>query len=370
MRDRTTLLILGTIALFSCVGLVAGLALVVAAGSSDEAAGSIASLGVHEKEDYIVLVAAAYAQDGDLEKAQESLDQLGAPNAAHWVAEVADKYIQEGGDPQDIQNLVLLAEALGVISPSMVAYLPTYTPVPTMTPSPTLIPTNTPVPTSTPMPSPTATDLPTATPTEQPPTATLTATPPPPTETATEIPVTNTPKPPTNTPKPTKPPKPTNTPSPPPVAWNWSERLVGPGEDGQACSHGLLQIRVTVLDAGGNQIPGVWIHDRYSQIYQVTGNVDSADWGPGETKFEYGGFGGGSLCIASSQGGGCETDYSRDMPCYEPPPFEDMWASGYCQCCGSDAGADKEICRSMYEAGDRCVNWGHYAWRIVYQRSW
>jgi hypothetical protein len=129
-----------------------------------------------------------------------------------------------------------------------------------------------------------------------------------------------------------------------------------------------LQIRVTVVNAGGAQIPGVWVYDRYSGQYQVTGNVDSPDWGSGETKFEYGIGGGGSLCIADGQGGGCVSDFTRDMPCYNPPPFEDLWAAGYCECC--ETGISKERCQELYNSGAWCMAWRHYSWRTVFKRNW
>jgi hypothetical protein len=330
------------------------------------------------KEQYIVLVGSAYAQDGDLEKAENRLDQLQAPNIRQWIAQLADQYISEGRSESDIRAIVALAHGLEVDTPQMVAYLasptplptdtppPTSTPAPTNTPSPTLVPSNTPLPTNTPLPEPTNTVVP-------------------PTDTAqpTAVPVpTNTPKPPspTNTPKPPaptktpKPPAPTAAPKPAAAKWTWTAQLMGPQQDGQGCDYGLLQIRVTVVDANGAQIGGVWVHDRYSGQYQVTGNVGSPDWGPGETKFEYGIGGGGSLCIASGQGGDCVTDYTRDMPCYNPPPFEDTWAAGYCGCCGGDAANNKDACRQIYDAhsaANKCVGWwGHYSWRVVFKRSW
>ena len=123
-----------------------------------------------------------------------------------------------------------------------------------------------------------------------------------------------------------------------------------------------------MLNAGGNQIPGIWVHDQFSGQYQLTGNVGSPDWGPGETKFEYGIHGGGSLCIADGQGGGCITSWTRGLPCYDPPPFEDMWAAGYCECC--QPGISKDACQQLYNSGGSCMNWGHYSWRVVYRRNW
>jgi hypothetical protein len=326
---------------------------------------SISDLAPEYKAEYCLLVASAYAADGDLEKAQARLAHLDVPNINGWLSAQIDTYIAEGRDEADIQALAALADGLGITSPNMLAYLATDTPVPTDTPAPTPTPLPTDTPTATPMPP---TDTPTSLPTE---TSAPTETPVPPTDTPKPT-ATNTPKPaaPTNTPRPAAP---TNTPkptSPPAAEWTWSARLVGPGEDGQRCNgDGNLQIRVTALNAGGSQIQGVWLNDKYSGQYQVTGNVDSPDWGIGETKFEYGVGGGGSLCIAEGQGGACTTGYSRDMSCFNQPPFEDMWAAGYCECCRS--GITKDECQQLYDAKDPCMpEWGHFSWRIVYNRSW
>lgn len=340
---------------------------------------SFADLAVEQQEQYIVLVGAAYARDRDLDKARERLVQLDSPKIEVWVANLADRYISEKRAESDIQALVELAHGLGVDTPRMVAYLATPTPLPTDTPLPTSTPTPTPVPTDTPVP--TETPIP-PTDTPPPPTPTDTARPNP---TATAIPPTHTARPqPTNPPQskptatPTKkpaPPTPTNTPKPPAAKWSIVEqRLVGPGEDAQTCESGNLQIRVMVIGPNGNQLGGVWVHDVYSGQDQVTGNVDSPDWGPGETKFEYGQGGGGKLCITSGQGGSCESPYTRDMPCFDPPPFEDVWAAGYCSCCGGEAAVNKDVCRQIYEAhseSNKCVGWwGHYSWRVVFKRNW
>jgi hypothetical protein len=195
------------------------------------------------------------------------------------------------------------------------------------------------------------------------------------------VPATDTPLP-TATPQPTavkpkatakpKPPTPTPTKKAQVPKWTWTARLVGPGEDAQTCVGGNLQIRTTVVDAGGNQLGGIWVYDKYSKLYNVTGNVNSPDWGPGETKFEYGYGGGGSLCIAQGEGGPCISDYTRDMTCDFNPSFEDKWAAGYCQCCGAQYANDKEACRALYDAGNGCIAWprGHYSWRVVFKRNY
>lgn len=365
-------------AILVIVGLTAGLILGLLVGwvvwPVELVDTSIADLAPEYKDEYIFLVASAYVVDGDVDKAQARLARLEVPNINQSMSALIDRFILEGRPEGDIQTLVSLAQALGVTSPQMLAYLVTPTPLPTDTPLPTATPLPTDTPTATPIP-PTdtavvATELP---PTDTPqPQATDTSVVP----TSTPVPPTNTPEPqPTNTPRPqptnTSRPQPTNTPKPtnPPAAkWTIAEqRLVGPHQDAQGCDYGNLQIRATVVDANGNQIPGVWVYDRYSGQYQVTGNVDSPEWGIGETKFEYGIGGGGSLCVAEGQGGSCLSGFTRDMPCYHIPPVEDLFAAGYCECC--DVGATLERCQQLVNEG-KCMGNGHYSWRVVFRRSW
>ncbi|MGD8397770.1 MAG: hypothetical protein PVG11_02835 [Anaerolineae bacterium] len=331
---------------------------------------SIADLAPEYRDEYMLLVASGYAVDGDLEKAQARLAELEVPNLNQTLAATLNAWVAEGRDEAEIRLLANLAADLGLNSPEILAYVASPTPRPTDTASPS--PTPEPTDTATPTPLvPTATPVPpTDTPTTVPPSDT-----PPPEPTATDTPPpepTATPAPPTDTPRPTNPPQPTNTPqptSPPQPQWTWDARLVGPGEDGQGCGYGNLQIRVTVVNAGGNQINGVWVHDKYSQQYQVTGNVGSPEWGPGETKFEYGIGGGGSLCIAEGQGGACVSGYTRDMPCYYLPPVEDLYAAGYCNCC--EQGASLDRCRQLVDQGT-CFPTGaeHFSWRVVFRRNW
>jgi hypothetical protein len=161
---------------------------------------------------------------------------------------------------------------------------------------------------------------------------------------------------------------PTNTPKPtatPAAKWTWTARLVGPGEDAQTCTDGLKLIRVTVLDAAGNQLPGVWIHERYTGLYQVSGHKgDDPFWGPGEAEFSQ--LDGGQMCIASGEGGACESDLTRNLPCHDPPPLEDLWAAGYCECCEPDI--TMERCRELFDSGS-CLGIAHYAWRVEFKRS-
>jgi hypothetical protein len=364
MQNRTMLVWVICIALGLTVGV--GLGLVLSRGIKPllQSSRVFAGLEVAAKEEYIVLVGAAFAADHDLERAEARLERLEAPNVNHWIASLIDRAVTEGWDESEVRALMELAQGLGMTSPQVLAYLATLTPPPTSTPLPTLATAPTDRPTLTPVP-------PSPEPTPVPPNATAEPTPtvvasdtPLPLPSDTPIPLTakpsDTPKPrPTNTPKP----KPTNTPA---IKWSWSARLVGPGQEAQTCSDGLKLIRVTVLDAAGNQIPGVWVHEQYTNQYQVSGHKgDDPYWGPGEV--ELGGLDGGRVCIATGQGGACESDLTRNLPCHDPPPFEDLWAAGYCECC--EPGISQERCRELFESG-RCLGISHYAWRLEFRRSW
>jgi len=248
-------------------------------------------LRAEHKEEYIVLVSAAYALNGDLDHAKDRLAKLEEDDIAQVVGDLAEKFLERGEDNTTTRNLVMLADALGSSTEAMLAYVATPTPVPTFTP--------TEVPTSTP----TDTPLPTETPTEVPPTAT--STPVPPTPTFTSVRPTNTPQPLTSTPvpatttstsvPPTETPtvdSPTSTPTATsqPVGscpnrpgvtirdifanardWGWLQEVFGgvgtqeaancPGGSVYAVdtlweSHDV-SLRVTVLDGNGNRMPNV-----------------------------------------------------------------------------------------------------------------
>jgi hypothetical protein len=137
------------------------------------------------KDDYVVMIAAAYAQDRDLGMASLRLGELGLEDAKQSVLGLFQRY-QEAGYAEETSSLAMLAYDLGVTDVSLLPYIaqPTATPEPTATlePTPTeqveapstVTPTETP-----PEPSPTSTETPaepTATATTPPPTATPSAT--------------------------------------------------------------------------------------------------------------------------------------------------------------------------------------------------
>jgi hypothetical protein len=249
------------------------------------------------KEDYIVLVSAAYALNGDLEQAKERLAKLEEEDVAQVVAELAQRYGEQGADPTATHNLAMLAYALGSRSEVVVANAATATPVSTFTPTATEVPTETAteIPTATPTVTPSATPVPpTATSTPVPATPTFTSVPP----TSTAPPATNTPEGPTPTFTPL-PPTPTvtvgaatNTPTAttqptgscpgrPGITvrdisgqvrdWDWLSATFGgvAVQETTSCPSGAVYavdtlweshdvaLRATVLDAAGNRMPNV-----------------------------------------------------------------------------------------------------------------
>lgn len=80
------------------------------------------SLSERAKNDYMVMVAAGYLEDGDLGSAVERLRLLGVPNIPAYVQQVTESYISNSQDVNDISYLVALSEALGRMTPIMQPY--------------------------------------------------------------------------------------------------------------------------------------------------------------------------------------------------------------------------------------------------------
>ncbi|HHS98032.1 MAG TPA: hypothetical protein ENK08_09085 [Chloroflexi bacterium] len=75
------------------------------------------------RTEYVLMVAAAYQVEGDLEAAQARLALLDREQPARPVVELAETLIAEGGRETDIRMLVRLAEAMGAATPPMAPYL-------------------------------------------------------------------------------------------------------------------------------------------------------------------------------------------------------------------------------------------------------
>jgi hypothetical protein len=75
------------------------------------------------KDDYTVMIAAAFAQDRDLGGAVERLRILGVENIPAYVLEVTERFITNSQNVNDIRLLVGLYEGLaGRVTPMMEPY--------------------------------------------------------------------------------------------------------------------------------------------------------------------------------------------------------------------------------------------------------
>jgi hypothetical protein len=165
------------------IGLLAGLWLRRDTQPTEDYTVALADLEEQRKEDYIVLVSALYALEGDLDRAEERLARLNEEDTARLVANLAIEYIESNKGSEVAQDLATLAHGLGAGDEVLLTYVvtPTHTPTSVPTATNTPLPTPTPTFTETPRPkeNPTATPaaLPTSTPTPVPPTPTPAPTP-------------------------------------------------------------------------------------------------------------------------------------------------------------------------------------------------
>lgn len=86
--------------------------------------GTFDKLGDDAKADYVVMVGASYAVDGNWDKAQARLGSLAESDPAAFVVTLTERFIAEGRNPDDIRNLVRLAYRFGYVTPPMQPYLP------------------------------------------------------------------------------------------------------------------------------------------------------------------------------------------------------------------------------------------------------
>ena len=84
--------------------------------------GSLNLLAQRYKDEYVVMVAAGYLDDGDLGGALERLRLLGVANIPTYVQEVTERYISNSQDVNDIRYLVALSEGVGRLTPIMQPY--------------------------------------------------------------------------------------------------------------------------------------------------------------------------------------------------------------------------------------------------------
>ena len=349
-RRRTIFLILGGGIL---LGLIAGLVIGWIIWPVEYFDTDLSDLRTQHKDDYTVMVGAAYALDGDIAKATERLEKLGVPNIAQFVAVQAERYISEGRDANDIRALVALAKGLGCETARMAMYFATatatftatFTPTstPTHSPTPTATFTDTPVPTDTP--APTNTPVPTDTPVPP------TNTPIPPTATFTRMPPTATRVRPTPSPAP-----PTDTPIPPRPAVDYkiiTQRMLSITEN--AGCLGNHHIFIKVIDLAGNPINGVVVHGVWTGEDHITGEkgagqCEIALWKSGE-----------QVLVVSDAEGPRTSDVSRVLDTREENiPIAELIAAGYC--------SSEAECQQKLRDNTLC-NY-HHSYEVIFQRQW
>ncbi len=361
--DRRWLILLSIVPVGCLLAIIVGVAVGWGAFPTNTASGQISSLSVNNLDEYVINVAAEFAEDGDAQKAQARLVELDTPNPAQYVAFLADRMIQEGREKTDPQlvEIINLAQAIGSSTQNMIAYIasPTPTATATFTPVP---PTDTPVPTDTPIP-PTDTPVPADTATPIPPTAT----PIPPTNTPA---ATNTPAPPTNTPVPP-------TPTPPPVDFVVDEVTMITIQENGGCM-GNHNVFIDVVDVNGAPLLNAKV-DAPAQanglFMRITGekNEPFAPAGHfyGNKLAEIDLFKGGGPILAVTEypvGNPVTSQLSPVLSSNDPQIVESggvhYWiTAGYCS---SEADC---LSKAGYGNGTNSLCWGHYSYYIRFKAT-
>lgn len=362
--DKRVLILLSIIPVGCLLAIIVGLIVGWGLFPSNTAAGQISSLSANEIDGFVINIAQEYAQDGDLQKAQNRLAELDTPNAPQYVSFLADQLIQQGREKTDPEliDVIKLAQAVGSSSANMVAYIASPTPLPTETPIPTNTPTPVP-PTDTPIP-PTATPIPTETATAVP----ATATPIPPTNTPA---ATNTPAPPTNTPVPP-------TPTPPPVDFVVDTVFMLSREENGGCM-GNHNIFVDVVDVNGASLMQAKIDDpdqANGAFMRISGEKNEpfvpAGHNYGTKLAEIDLFKGGGPTLAITEypvGNPVSSERSPVLSSSDPQIVQSggihFWieAGGYCN---SEAEC---LAKAGYGSGNNSMCWGHYSYFLKFRAT-
>lgn len=114
--------IIGFISLGLLAGAMLGLYLGWIAWPTEFTDANPAVLAEPYKQDYLMMVAAVYAADGNLPAAQQRLATLGESGQEFLNSFVLDQILQ-GQQGQEMRQLVQLAHDLGLNSPALQPYL-------------------------------------------------------------------------------------------------------------------------------------------------------------------------------------------------------------------------------------------------------
>jgi hypothetical protein len=325
----------------------------------------ISDFSEDEAQEIVIMAAADFAEHGDEERARALLAELEVPNQAQYVSLVAERMIRtnRGSVDQDIDNVVRLADALGVSTVSMIVYVSSPTSTPTITPIPTDTPTITPTPINTLVVQAVAEpeqiaeeaaikEVPLI---ELFPTDASVPDTPVPEAAAAATPV----------PVPTDTPEPTATPVPEFDYIITKQRMLTKEENGGCV--GMHNIFVDVVDANGGPIKDVELGDVWGNPGPSTGH--KGDDEPGRAVYDLykNGF---KIFVKNDPTAGrpvtsqvTELLSSNDWEIGIPQLIE----SGYCP--------DEATCRVLWNSGvfgegNNSLCWGHYSWEVTFQRTW
>jgi len=122
MRERAPEWLIQSIA-----GIVLGLALGILVGwwlwPVTYTNTSPTALRTDYRDDYILMTAAAFEVDHDVDNARARLEHLDSEEPGAPAAELAERLIENDGKEEDIARLARLARAFGANSPSLSSYL-------------------------------------------------------------------------------------------------------------------------------------------------------------------------------------------------------------------------------------------------------
>ncbi len=86
--------------------------------------GDLSELAQSFRDDYVVMVAAGYAADDDLQGALERLSRLRVDDIPRYAQRLTDRVIASSArDIRDIRLLVALARGMGRLTPAMEPFL-------------------------------------------------------------------------------------------------------------------------------------------------------------------------------------------------------------------------------------------------------
>jgi hypothetical protein len=325
-----------------------------------------------ELDEIVIMAAADFAEHQDIERARQLLTELQVPNTAQYVSLVAERLIRTNRGPidEEIESVVKLADALGVSTVSMIAYISTPTPVPTDTPPPTPTPINTKVVQIVETPpmeeaAPTETPVPTDTPTPEP---APTDTPVPEPAAAEVAPAEPAPEPAADTPAPPAPEEAQPVDAAASAQYDFvvtKLRLLNKDENG-GCE-GNHSIYITVVDAAGNPLRGVEIGDTWNNPGPVTGHKGDDQPGLAVWDLYKNGF---HVLVKRDPSAGREVT-SEVTPLLSSNDWEigipKLIEAGYCP--------DEGTCRVLWNSGvfgqgNNSLCWGHYSWEVTFQRTW